>query len=116
MKDSGYTALYRKQILSSALNAFQKMVKDDQSGTKPLYRDKHWNKENRREQKECKQRNWYKNSNNGNGNNVDGTKSVKYSSVLFVPVTKGGKLAKELKKREEELNRFKTERIKIVEY
>ena len=51
MKDSGYTAPYRKQILSSALNAFEKMVKDDQTGVKPLYRDKHWNKEIRREQK-----------------------------------------------------------------
>ena len=50
MRDSGYTALYRKQILSSALNAFEKMVKDDQSGTKPLYRDKNWNKEMRMEQ------------------------------------------------------------------
>ena len=113
LKDSGYTALYRKQILSSALNAFEKMVKDDQVGTKPLYRDKNWNKEIRREQKEGKQRNWYKSD--GNGNTGNGSKSVKYNSVLFVPVTKGGKLAKELKKREEELNRFKTERIKIVE-
>ena len=62
----------------------------------------------RMEQKERKQINWYKNY--GTGSN-----SVEYKSVLFVPVTKGGILAKELKKREEELNRFKKERIKIVE-
>ena len=77
MKDSGYTAPYRKQILSSALNAFEKMVKDDQSGTKPLYRDKNWNKETKREQKERKQINWYKNY--GTGSN-----SVEYKSVLLV--------------------------------
>ena len=41
MRNSGYSALYRKQILSSAINAFEKMVKDDQAGVKPLYRDKH---------------------------------------------------------------------------
>ena len=113
MRDSGYTALYRKQILSSALNAFEKMVNDDQSGTKPLYRDKNWNKESRKEQKEGKHINWYKNG--GTEKTGSGTKSLEYKSVLFVPVTKGGKLAKELKKREEELNRFKKERIKIVE-
>ena len=45
----------------------------------------------KREQKESKQINWYKN--NGTGSN-----SVEYKSVLFVPVTKGGILAKELKK------------------
>ena len=93
MRDSGYSALYRKQVLSSALNAFEKMVKDDQSGVKPLYRDKNWNKESRMEQKKDKQTNWYKNG--GTENNLGGTK---YKSVLFVPVTKGGKLAKELKK------------------
>ena len=107
MRNSGYTALYRKQILNSALLAFEKMVKDDQTGTKPLYRDKHWNKELRKEQKKMKQIKWY--NNHGTEN------SLEYKSVLFVPVTKGGVLAKELKKREEELNRFKKERIKIVE-
>jgi hypothetical protein len=49
------------------------------------------------------------------GNTGSGSNPVEYKSVLFVPVTKGGKLAKELKKREEELNKFRKERIKIVE-
>ena len=35
--------------------------------------------------------------------------------VLFVPATKGSSLAKELKKREEELNKYNKHRIKIVE-
>ena len=48
--------------------------------------------------------NWYRN----NG-------KIEYKSVLFVPVTKGGVLAKEMKKREEEINRYSKERIKIVE-
>ena len=107
MRNSGYTAHYRKQVLDSAYKAFEKMVKDDQAGTKPLYRDKNWNKDIRKEQKQSRKLNWYK----GGGN----LKPVEYKSVLFVPVTNGGKLAKELRNREEELNRFRKERIKIVE-
>ena len=34
---------------------------------------------------------------------------------MFVPPTPGGKLAKELRKREEDLNRYSEERIRIVE-
>ena len=49
--------------------------------------------------------NWYKNWPN----------DADYKSILFVPVTKGGKLAKEMKKREQEINRNSDERIKIVE-
>ena len=54
LKNSGYTAEYRKQILDSACKAFDEMVKADQSGEKPLYRDKNWQKEKRKEQKEKK--------------------------------------------------------------
>ena len=49
--------------------------------------------------------NWFKN----------GSNDIDYKSVLFVPVTKGGKLAKELKKREQEINKNSHERIKVVE-
>ena len=110
MRNSGYTAEYRKQIVDSAYKAFQKMVKDDQSGEKPFYRDKNWNRELRNKQKEGKKLNWYKSTNTGNSQS-----KIEYKSVLFVPVTKGGQLAKELKQREEELNRFSKNRIKIVE-
>ena len=40
---------------------------------------------------------------------------VEYKSVLFVPVTKGGVLAKELQKREEEINKSSKQKNKIVE-
>ena len=44
MKNSGFNAKYRKEILDSAYKAFDEMVKADESGLKPLYRDKNWNK------------------------------------------------------------------------
>ena len=110
LKNSGYTAQYRKQILDSAFKAFEKMIKADQSGEKPLYRDKNWQKEKRKEEKEMNRLNWYKNSRNKPGSN-----DIEYKTILFVPVTKGGVLAKELKKREDEINRYSKTRIKIVE-
>ena len=105
MKNSGYSAKYRTEILDSALLAFEKVVNDDKAGIKPLYRDREWKKEERKHNKKDKKANWYKTGSNG----------IEYKSILFVPVTKGGKLAKEIRKREEELNRNSEERIKIIE-
>ena len=106
LKNSGYSIKFRTDILDSALNAFEKIMKDDKEGIKPLFRDREWNKEERAKDKKNKKLNWY----NGGSKN-----EIEYKTVLFVPVTKGGKLVKELKQREEEINRFSKERIKIVE-
>ena len=59
----------------------------------------------RLEDKSKKKVNWYTNISQG----------TEYKTVLFVPGTKGGLFAKELRKREEEINRFSKERIKIEE-
>ena len=106
LKNSGYSTKYRMEILNSAVKAFEKMLENDRKGIKPLFRDRNWNKEERLESKKNKKINWYKDG--GKSNN-------KYKSVLFVPPTPGGILARELKIREEELNRNSQERIKIVE-
>ena len=106
MKNSGYSKNYRIQILDSATKAFDKMLEEDKNGTKPLYRNRTWNRDQRLKSKENKRNKWYKNS----------TKTEKcYKTVLFVPPTPGSGLLKEMRNREEELNRFNTERIKIVE-
>ena len=106
MKNSGYNQNYRMQILKSAFNAFEKMVADDKSGVKPLFRNRSWNKENRMQAKEAKKKHWYKNIQNSETN---------YKTILFVPPTPGSILLKELRQREEELNKNNEERIKIVE-
>ena len=54
MKNAGYSQNYRMQILNSAFNAFGKMVEEDKSGKKPLFRNRNWNKENRIQSKENK--------------------------------------------------------------
>ena len=106
MKNSGYNQKYRKEVLESALSAFEKMKSDEKHGIKPLYRSRDWNHEERNENKQKKKVGWYKNTKNTN---------IEYKTVLFVPITKGGALAKEIKQREEELNKYSQERIKIVE-
>ena len=106
MKNSGYNRNWRVQILDSALKAFDKMVEQDQKGIKPLYRNRSWNLESRKLEKYDKVNNWYK------GNKKS---EIKYKSILFVPPTPGGELLRELKDREQELNKNNEFRIKIVE-
>ena len=105
LKNSGYATKYRTEILDSALTAYDKITSEDKAGTKPMYRSRDWNKEERDQKKNNRKLNWYK----------IGQKEIEYKSVLFVPITKGGKLLKEMKKREDEINKYSDERIKIVE-
>ena len=105
MKNSGYHEKFRKEILDSTLKAFEKMVSDDKNGVKPLYRSKMWNYEARQKAKLDKKYNWW-----------NSTKSnIQYKAVMFVTPTPGGVLVKDLTKREAEVNKNSSERIKFVE-
>ena len=106
LKNSGYNEKFRKEILDSAWKAFEKMLDDDAKGIKPLFRHREWKRKEREESKRNSKFNWYRNTKNS---------EIVYKSVLFVPPTPGGILAKELKIREKEINRNSKERIKIVE-
>ena len=70
-----------------------------------MFRSRDWNAEERQKSKLNKKFNWWNSSKS----------KIQYKSVLFVTPTPGGILAKELRKREEELNKNCTERIKIEE-
>ena len=105
LKNSGYNNKFRQEILDSGLKAYQKMLDDDKNGVKPLYRNRNWNSEERKNMKSKKKVNWW---------NSEKSK-LQYKSVLFVTPTPGGLLARELQKREEELNKNTKERIRIVE-
>ena len=106
LKNSGYSEKYRKEILDSACKGFEKMLEDDKKGVKPLFRNREWNKDEREENKRNRKLNWYKNPKDP---------KINYKSVLFVPPTPGGVLVRELKLREQEINRNSQERIKIIE-
>ena len=64
-----------------------------------------WNFEERQKKKFDKKSNWWNSENS----------KIRYTSVLFVTPTPGSVLAKELRKREMELNKNSQERVKIVE-
>ena len=51
LKNSGYSQKFRTEILDSGLKAFQKMVDEDKSGIKPMYRSREWNKDERHSMK-----------------------------------------------------------------
>ena len=82
------------------------MVEDDIKGIKPFYRSKYWNLENRKKAKDLKKQSWWKS---------ESKSKIDYKSVCFVPPTPGGKLIKEMKIRETEMNRNSDERIKFLE-
>ena len=105
LKKSGYNQKFRTETLDSCLNAHEKMVEEDIRGTKPLHLRRDWNQEERKVLKLKKKYNWWNND----------SQNIQFKSVLFVTPTPGGVLIKDLKKREEELNRNNPERIKFVE-
>ena len=104
LKRSGYNRKFRVEVINSAITAFECMVEEDKKGIKPLFRDKDWKSEERRYKKQNSKRNWYRENENS-----------KFKTVLIVPPTPGSGLLKELKVREEQLNKFNDERIKFIE-
>ena len=104
LMNSGYDKKFRIEIVNSTMNAFEKILEEDKNETKPLYRSRLWNHEERIKSKDLKKQNWWKNE-----------KGPDYKSLLMVPPTPGGVLVKDLTEREKELNKSGTERMKIVE-
>ena len=47
MKNSGYRQKFRKEVLDSGQKAFQKMLKDDKCGLKPMNRSADYNAKER---------------------------------------------------------------------
>ena len=105
LKNSGYNEKFRREVTDSVLKAHKKMIEDDTTGVKPMYRSRDWNRNEREAAKSAKRFNWW--------NTAKST--IKYKSVLFVTPTPGAVLAKDVRKREAELNRNTDERVKIVE-
>ena len=58
MMHCGYPEKYRRDTLTRALRIYDKMVEDENNGTRPLYRPKHWNTCDRRKEKQKKKYNW----------------------------------------------------------
>ena len=81
MKDSGYCAKFREEVIKSGVGGYEKQIERDESGECPMYRPKGYRKEERQITKDMKKMAWYK----------------PYDTVLFCPPTPGSKLAKALR-------------------
>jgi hypothetical protein len=83
MMKNGYPEKYRVDTLNRALNIFDKMVKDDEDGVRPMYRPKDWNVVARSKEKEKKKHNW--------------SRKGGYIAPIFIPPTPNSELAKSLR-------------------
>ena len=100
LQTSGYDHDTQIQVLKSIKNGWQKILEKDRTGERPLHRNREFNRDQRRKDKEDKKLNWYK----GKSGNA-------FDSVMMVAATPNS----ELKKIIEEKARIANLRIKIVE-
>ena len=90
MKNSGYQAKFRKEVLLAGLSGYGKILEADRAGTKPLYRCSEWRRsaQGLEDQKKKKAKRWL-------GGN--------FKSYIFVPHTPGSELRKRMQATEEEM-------------
>ena len=102
LKNSGYSVNFRREILSSGINGYNKILEADRNKIKPLYRPKGWNRSARRLESRNKSQNWL---------------GPKYKSCIFVPPTPGSELKQLLQQKEVEMRPGGREDwpIKIIE-
>ena len=103
LRMSGYNAKVRAEILQSILEGWDKMVKEQEEGRRPINRAYTWREQERREGKWRKKNTWFK---GGKG---------EFTSVMFCPHTPGGELAKRWREVEERGAASRGWRFRIVE-
>ena len=59
MYHAGYSESFRQDIVRQSIARYEGMLKADRDGHHPLYRDRDWQEQERREQKEKKNKNWF---------------------------------------------------------
>ena len=103
MSKAGYSEAYHHDVLTSAINIYDKNNKDDSDGTCPLNRPPGFKMIQRRKQKRDKKRNWTGKKGRG-------------GIPIIIPATEGGKLAKQMRLVAENVSRENPEIVfSIVE-
>ena len=77
---SGYRESYRASIIQSALVAWERLLEEDRTGERPLYRERGWRSKERNKDKNKSR--WFRRL-GGQTNNF----------TLFCPMSPGGRLA-----------------------
>ena len=99
MKDSEYSAEFRREVIECGVKGYEKQVKRDEDGICPMYRQKGYKADEREKEKRLKKMSWYK----------------PFNPVLFCPPTPNSKLANELKSIAKETSEKILMKIKVVE-
>ena len=97
MQYSGYSKKERSIVFVKAKYKYKKKIEEDTTGTRPMYRSKTWNEEDRKKEKIAKRTNWYKKGG--------------YETVFFVDATPDQELAKKC----EEIFKKSELKIKVIE-
>ena len=84
MFHAGYTERFRHEVVRQALARYEGMLKADREGHHPLYREREWNKEERRQHKKKKKTDWLTRGG--------------HDTVILVSPTPSGELAKRFQK------------------
>jgi hypothetical protein len=88
-------------VIKSGVEGFDKMVKEEREGGRPVNRPRSWEEDRRQKKKELQAKNWYRQGG--------------YDVPLFVPHTPRGELAKLMRAKEAENNQGRKIRFKIIE-
>ena len=104
---SGYGEKFIKEIVRSAINAFEKIKRRVKKGERPFYRTKEWRKKERAKEKRKKKNTWYMENKRESQNGSSGD----FKSVLFVQPTKNSVL----KKKYEEVIEASKCNIRVIE-
>ena len=99
MMRSGYPEEFRREVLESSIIGYRKQVAASESGEKPLYRPRDWNRQERSKRKMLKKGSWFRPA----------------DAVLFVPATPGAELADKVKEVVEEESKRLNFKVKVVE-
>ncbi|PFX11602.1 hypothetical protein AWC38_SpisGene24595 [Stylophora pistillata] len=75
---SGYDQKFRKEVVRSALAAYNRLVELDANGEKPLYRPRGWKAHERARERTKRRDNWFRKGG--------------YETVIFVPATPGSQI------------------------
>ena len=101
LKLSGYDEDYRFQVIKSGVEGFDKMLREEESGGRPINRHRSWEEDQRQKKKELQKKKWFRKGG--------------YDVPLFVPHTPRGAMAKAMRAKEAQNNQGRKIRFKIVE-
>ena len=101
LKTSGYGARYCAKILKAGLRGFRKMVEVETAGGRRVNRHDSTDQKLRKVRKLREEKTWYKRGG--------------HDTVLFVPATPNGELAKIMRSKEQQNSQGRTWKVKVVE-